>query len=279
MKKSIYVILITALSIMFMAQGCTSSSGDHETAAVGPEPKTVDPVIPNDATEPELMALCVSGELTPPSELVGIFNDDLIKIRGLLYAEESVMATAPNTSITFSPPWAPGKISIGFDPETLKLVEEGKYNEWDGLNGKFSVKKINIWTMDIQGEISGSVSLSFNDTSLHPRRIAEQYALLPGVNNAHSSGIIGDRSNIYPLIVSPADGTLKEEDLADSTRYYLFREGSEDCPSGCINNIYWMFVVEGNSVTCLGSYNPSESEEKPQWWETAQKAIDAYRTY
>jgi hypothetical protein len=241
-----------------------------------PDPYKLDPTPANDASEFEMMALCVSGELLPPDDLTSILHDDITGIRSLAFDEESFSEPVPQTDISFSPPWAPGKIGIYFDDESQGVVVLGKYNTWDGLNEKYHAGKIDIHTF-----LSVSATIEFNDKAVHPERIAEDYNNLAGVTSACAKRIIGDRSNIYPYIPGYQDGQLICEGLRDKTRYYLFRKGDEDCPSGCIINDYWLFKADAEGIELLGDYHTTIEEipQKPSWWPTAQRALDLYRSY
>jgi hypothetical protein len=237
-----------------------------------PDPYKLDPTPVNEASEFELMALCVSGELFPPYDLTEIFQDDITDIRSLAFDEESFSDPVPQTDISFSPPWAPGKIGIYFDDETQGVVVLGKYNTWDKLNVKYHAGKINIHT-----RLSVSATIEFNDKAVHPERIAEEYNDLAGSELAFASHSIGDGSNIYPYIPGYQDAQITSEELNEKTRYYLFRKGDGDCPSGCIINDYWLFSAGADGIKYMGYYNPDESPEKPEWWGIAKKAIELYR--
>ncbi len=243
-------------------------------AAETPDPYKLDPTPANEASEFELMALCVSGELLPPYDLTGILHDDITGIRSLVFNEAGFSEPVPQTDISFSPPWAPGGINIYFDDESQGVVVLGKYKSWDGLNEKYHAGKIYIHT-----RFSISAKIEFNDKMVHPERIAEDYNNLAGVTSACAKRIIGDRSNIYPYIPDYKDARATGEGLNNKTRYYLFRNGYGDCPSGCIVNDYWLFSADADGIKYMGYYNPDESPEKPYWWDIALKAINLYRTY
>jgi hypothetical protein len=210
---------------------------------------------PEDYVEAELIALCLSGELVAPDDIWDQVLRDLADIR----------STHGDTfgsilSIRFSPPWIVGNLIIGFDSSTAQMVANGDYNAWNQLNESYQVTEID--TRSIRYDW---VLVHFKDR-LHPRRLAEMYEVLPGVAYAEPNGIMGDRSNIYP-----------RQTFRGIT--YLFREGWGDCPSGCIYNIYWYFVIEWNRPTFFGQWNPQENPREPDWWNEAKQNIDLYHKW
>jgi hypothetical protein len=264
-------VLVTFILVIFLS--VTGCAGGTEVGNPVPQTPTLEGL--GEPTEFELMALCVSGQATPPKELTNLFEADITNIRSQSYEEVSGFDATPDTGITFTPPWAPGKISIRFDDKTAGLVASGQYKEWDNLNSMFYIKDINLDLIDY-----GLAFLEFYKKSIHPKYIAEQYETLQGIDYAEPDYIIGDYSNIYPYI--PAyEITMSEETLNNNIRYYLFRKGYGDCPSGCIDSEYWLFSADKDGITYIGYYNTDEYEfpDKPDWWNIAQKAIDLYRAY
>jgi hypothetical protein len=168
----------------------------------------------------------------------------------------------------------PGKIIVGFDDFTARLVAAGQYHIWDDLNSRFYLKEIDLSSIDY-----GLAFLEFNNKSIHPRYIAEQYQTLLGIDYAEKVSYVGDCSNIYPYIPGYDEGGISDGILNDTLRYYLFRKGDGDCPSGCTINDYWLFSADADGIKYMGYYNPDESPEKPEWWGIAQKAINLFRTY
>jgi hypothetical protein len=270
-KRVLSLISLVFLSLItaFILLGC---AGATETGNPAPGFPQVEGV--GDASEFEFMSLCVSGQTYPVQELTDMFSNDITAIRSVSYTEEAGNDAEPDTSITFLPPWAPGSIIVGFDDATAKLVEAGLYTEWDGLNQRFSLKKVNLSSIGY-----GMAFLEFSARKVHPKYIAGQYKTLAGVEYAEPDYNIGDCSNIYPYIPDYYERGMSFGDLTDTARYYLFRKGDGDCPSGCTINDYWLFTVDEDGIHYMGHYNPDESPEKPEWWGIAQKAINLYRTY
>jgi hypothetical protein len=259
---------LISLSTAFMLLGCAGATETGNPVIDIQQPEEV-----STASEFELMSLCVSGQTYPPRELTEIFENDITSIRSGSYTEEAGEYEDLYTSITFIPPWAPGSIIVGFDDATAKLVAAGLYNEWDELNQKFSLNNADLSSIGY-----GMAFLEFSVRKVHPKYIAGQYETLSGVKYAEPDYYIGDCSNIYPYIPDYYGGIISG-DLDDHTRYYLFRKGDGDCPSGCTINQYWLFSADDKGITYLGYYNPDETSEKPEWWGIARKAINLYRTY
>jgi hypothetical protein len=75
------------------------------------------------------------------------------------------------------------------------------------------------------------------------------------------NGYGGDWSNVYPC-VDP------------DQRTYLFKEGSGDCPAGCITNEFWYFRIT-DGIEYVGTFKLREDPE-PAWWPEAKRALDRY---
>ena len=268
---SYFILAILMIIFASALSGCAGASEVGNPGNPMPEIPTIEEV--GEPSEFELMSLCTSGQAFPPVELTTLFDGDIRNIRSQLFPEMTEPDKATVTGITFAPPWAPGKVLIGFDDDTASLVASGQYREWDGLNSRFNVKEIDLHTINY-----GWALMEFNSKSIHPKYIAEQYKALPGIAYAEPDYYIGDKSNIYPYIPGYVDGILPDGAL-NGLRYYLYRKGDGDCPDGCTENKYWFFSADNNGITYMGYYNPDKSPEKPDWWGLAQKAINLYRTY
>jgi hypothetical protein len=266
---SYFILAILMLIFACALSGCAGASEVGNPVPVIPTVEGVD-----EPSEFELMSLCVSGQASPPAELTTLFNGDIRNIQSQSFSGMTDIDKTVVTGITFTSPWAPGKVLIGFDDNTAKLVSSGQYKEWDGLNSRFNVKEIDLHTINY-----GWALMEFNSKSIHPKYIAGQYKALPGVTYAEPDYYIGDKSNIYPYIPDYEGGVVSAETLYDNTRYYLFRKGDGDCPDGCTENKYWLFSADKDDITYMGYYSPDESQENPDWWGIAQKAINLYRTY
>jgi hypothetical protein len=228
-------LLIPVISLLF---GC----GDEGTR---PEPTPA-------SEEARLIALCVSGELQSPPRLAGEVEDHLSSIRA------HFRNTCPYVdSVSFSPPWQPNAILIGVADTTATAIRQDRYHSWDALNHTYGA-------VEVRTHLDSPypwVLLVFADM-LHPRRLATLYDDLPGVRYTAPNGFLGDRSNIYPR-------------MAGSQITYLFRRGSGDCPSGCIDNYYWYFAVGGDGPRLIGAWD-GDRDHQPPWWAEARLNLEEY---
>ena len=163
------------------------------------------------------MALWLSEELSPPQELYLRLLRDLRAIRSAYAGSKERI-----NQIRFWAPWAVSRTIVGFDEETHPLVEAGDYHALDGLNETHQLSRITSL-------FGPSLLLQFEGL-LHPERLSELYAPLPGVIYAVRNGIVGDASNIIP---STGTGGIT----------YIFRDAWGDCPAGCIYERTWEFLV------------------------------------
>lgn len=211
--------------------------------------KTIQPPASEEA---RLMALSLSGEIQPPQTLAREIEAHLTQIRAQYGNIDAVI-----NSLSYRPPWVPGRIIISVDTTTNRMIKEGSYRAWDALNLKYQLldKKI----------ISSFVVLSFNGI-LHSRHLATLYTNLPGVQYAEPDSYAGDSPNIYPRSTS-------------SGLTYLFRYAWGDCPSGCIYNKYWYFIIMPTGPQLIGSWDPQNQSSQPSWWPDAKENIDQYRSW
>lgn len=185
-----------------------------------------------DQDEAAMIALCLSGELVAPESLSNRVCRDLAVIRSD-FGDELKMIRG----ISFFPPWEVGCFIVYFDDTTAQEVAEGKYHAWDKLNTQYE-----IWRIDTTN-FSYFARLYFKGR-LHPQRLAELYAVLPGVTSAGPDHLYGDGSNLYTR-------------QTENGLTYLFRYGEGDCLSGCIYNEYWYFTFEGDRPVFVGHWIPS----------------------
>lgn len=212
-----------------------------------------------DNEEAALAALWLSGEVTAPQDLYETIRDDLAAIRAAYpYPGGDV-----NTSIEFQEPWVPSMLLINFTPEAKERIRAGTYTEFYALNDDYEATRLDTtWTFMWD---YGSAALHF-DGRRNPIALGAVYAALDGVNWAEPNGYIGDWSNVYPWRI--------EHGMS-----YLFREGSGDCPAGCISSIFWYFLVpEGGAMEYVGRYEYWVDEE-PVWWSDAKVAYYAYKGF
>lgn len=210
-----------------------------------------------DIMEAKVIALCLSEDITAPDGLCHRVLKDLADIRSSCGDNFTQINT-----IRFRAPWVPSCIIIGFESGISRLVANGQYNAWDELNKQYQVSEINLRSIEYNW-----VVLSFKG-QLHPRRLSELYAKLPGVKYAEPNGKIGDGSTIYP----------SSQTMSGLT--YLFKNGEGDCPAGCTSNEYWYFVAyESREAIFIGYWNPQKDPKKPDWWSDAEWNIEQYRKF
>ena len=216
--------------------------------------KTIQPPVSEEA---QLIALSISGEIQPPQALSHDIEAHLTQIRAQYGNIDAVI-----NSLSYRPPWVPGRIIIGVDTTTNRMIKEDSYRAWDALNLKYQISEIKTTSFDTPNPW---VVLSF-DGILHPRHLATLYADLSGVKYAEPDGYAGDSPNIYPR--STPSGLT-----------YLFRDAWGDCPSGCIYNKYWYFIITPTGPQLIGSWDPQDQPSQPSWWPDAKENIDQYRSW
>ena len=200
---------------------------------------------PYDRDEAELISLCLSGEMTALESLTDRIQNDLTAIRST-YGDRFRKIRG----ITFFPPWVEGCIIVGFDDTTYREVVEGNYHAWDQLNTQYQ-----NWRIDTLG-LNYTV-LDFKGL-LNPLRLAELYAVLPGVTSAEPSYLILFREipNLYAM------------QTEHGITYLFLYVGNY--PSGCVYyNEYWYFTFEGDRPVFVGHWK-CDSEKPPDWWQEAK---------
>jgi hypothetical protein len=235
---------VVVLSLVCLGISCSKST-KHEDFEISPWAYE----------EAKLMALCLSGELEAPDDLYNRVLRELAAIRSAFGDDFQ-----PITRLTFHPPWLMHCLTVWFDDTTAQKVAGGEYHAWDELNERYHVARVDTHAVGI-----GFAKLYFKET-FHPRRLAEQYAPLPGVSHAEPNGFDGDWPNVYPR-------------QAGSGITYLFRYAYGDCMGGCIYNEYWYFVFEGDRPVFVGHWIPYESQQEPYWWKEASLNRQLYRGF
>lgn len=246
--KRIALRLLSIMGLLLVLSGCWISV-EKDTELLTAEFTT------KDNKEAELMALCLSGDLTAPDDLYNQVLSDLAAIRSLFGDD-----IEPLKHITFTPPWRPGCLIIGFDYARAQEVADGNYHAWDDLNKEYQVIEIDTNSTDS----IGFAILNFKHR-LHPRPLGQLYDGLPGVEYTEPNYLVGDFSNIYPR--KQGDGIT-----------YLFREAWGDCPSGC-NSQYWYFTFEGNQPVFIGEWAPNDVSQEPDWWDKAEQNIEQFHEW
>ena len=239
-------ITLEAILVFSLVLSCSKSTRNPSRS--GDTEPPID-VSPKENWEAELMALCLSGELTAPDSLYYRILNDLEAIRA-----DFGDVFEPVHGIGFRPPWMASYLLVAFDESAAQLIVDGEYHAWDELNENHHVTEIKIGG-------HGLVSLVF-DGRLNPHRLAEQYQVLPGALYAEPNFWIGDGPNVY----------ARQTDFGFS---YLFRYARGDCPAGCIHNEYWYFVCEESGPTFIGHWVHRHQPE-PEWWQEARLNREHY---
>ena len=196
----------------------------------------------------KMIAFCLSGEIEAPCSLALRVERDLVCIRST-YAERFEALEW----ISFRRPWELSCVVVGFDSVTAQMILDGEYHACDALN-----EELGLDTMDTRSlPHAPYVLLSFQGL-LNPCALATAYAGLPGVTYTGPCGLRGDGPSIYPRIT-------------DSGVTYLIRKAWGDCLSGCVYSEYWYFAVNASYVVLVGTWNPVEDPNWPDWWTEAAK--------
>lgn len=155
-------LIILMLILLFCLVGGCSKSTKQEDFELAPWVNV----------EAELIALCLSGQVVAPDSLSNQILSDLSTIRST-YGDDFKRVK----QIGFRPPWIESCLIVSFDDTTAQQVANGEYHDWDELNQRYQVTKIDTTHV----AHSGYVKLYFENT-LHPFRLGELYAILPGGN-------------------------------------------------------------------------------------------------
>jgi len=261
----IFTFIFPLLVVVFALAGCRdlfhkltdiekSNSPSETFPQVSPQSIQVcDDSDPEDVIESDSIAVQMTGDILPSEDLSKQVCAQLQSIR------RTFDQTIKQVEIRFRPIWALSEIVIGFDEATFDEVQNGSYHAWDDLNGKYQIKEINLLAETFFAH------LTFENI-LHPRRLAELYENLPGVELSVPNYLLGDGHRIFPRFTANSLGT------------YLFNEGRGDCPSGCIKSEYWYFTFTGDTPTFVGHWNPSQDPSEPSWWEEAKKNVGLYES-
>ena len=242
--RSIVVMLLIAV-----VSGCA-----NEEQVTSPNLGMTGAALSRENLEAEVAALWLSGSLLAPDDPY-----DLLEF-GFTSTREQFADSIPElNSIRFVPPWIPGEIVIELTPEAAAQMREGEYTDLDSLNSLYGLTEIDtslffhrLWW----------VKLTFEE-NYHPERLSEIYEPVPSVLAAGPNSTAWPYFNAYPWLIG--GGTS-----------YLFREGWEDCESGCVYNRFWYFWVIGTNVELVGTWDTSEEPVPPDWWTYGQTAMCYY---
>ena len=209
--------------------------------------------------EAEEAALWLSNELTAPLELYETIHSDLAAIR----AEYG--AVIPNDyeyggPLQFTPWWLPSELIVYVTTELRDKVLAHAPNPLDSLNAGYHAVSMDPFKPIITAY--GWRTHIYFAGRQHPKRLAEIYRALPGVNLAGVDGWIGDYSNVYPWRIP---GGMS----------YLFRNAFGDCLAGCMESHFYYFRRMGGTTEFVGWFRVYQ-DPYPAWWPEASDAFCAF---
>ena len=213
---------------------------------------------PRNNAEAEWAALWLSDALVAPESLYVQIRDDLAQLRQMY--RDSIHELR---EIEFVPHIYPTTIDLLLTDSAFAAVRAGHYHGWDSLNQLYGLDTIEI---SDYADFSHTVCLSF-EKRLNADSLPEYYSLLPGVLATGSDEFGGDWSNIYPWRVG-------------NQMTYLVREGSMDCPAGCIEERFWYFRTNDIGIEFVGTFYRDwihELPDPPTWWEEAKVSYCKFR--
>ena len=150
----------------------------------------------------------------------------------------------PMNEIHAKDPADPGVLVVYLEPdfhEILKEMLQDKqgpfrfetgYAEFDALNAKLGVQEVLLGP-----DFLDTVNFWF-DKRLNLRVASEAYSMVKGVRDASAETTLGTGANIR---------AFKE----GQTWYFIFRNGWEDCPAGCVYQELFCFTVTGTDVESI----------------------------
>ena len=190
-----------------------------------------EPVLYDATWEAEVLALEMSGELLPPTELTNQIYEDL----------EAIREAYPSMSlINLFPKWRPGELLIDLTDDAADDFSQGQYDALDPLFEVYGVPKI---TKSYSGD---SIKLVFGQ-NYNPELLAQLFVGVDGTNYAQPNFLYGDGNDVQ----------------ATGPSTYTFTNGWGDCLSGCIHEESWVFEVSEDQVVNVIGSPPPESMYVP----------------
>ncbi len=190
-----------------------------------------------DITEAKQLTIEATGALTAPKEIYNRVATELAAIRVHAPEVEHVRRREAN------------RLTLGFDEEGANAIRNHTYTAWNDLNSLYRVTEIYIGPFFDDSDIAG---LKFEEIYNIPL-IAKEYAKLPHIEFAGPEHFIGDGDDICL-------------EIEGENHFFIFDEGSGDCPSGCIRHIYRGFRVNARGeITSLGAWDTKTKTAKPDW--------------
>lgn len=260
---AVFVIGLAACCTVALA-GCSGSgdTGDSdESVELDVPDRAAAPVVvlrpddwePSMPTEAEVLAHRVLSRdnetlLLDPSERRQQ-ADELVSV--LSSIREAYPAVA---DVTVRMPYAFGELLVGLEPQLFQMIASlleahagpvilhTGYAEFDSLN-----ESLGLSVVLGLSQISGSASFYFSEY-LNVPTAAEAYGIVDGVEYAESNAYLGDGPDIEAV-------------LSQGRWYVVTRRAEGDCPSGCIFQELFFFVVDGSAVEMIDSEQALETAE------------------
>ena len=174
-----------------------------------------DPVL-----EAQLLALDLSGKLTPPPDLTQRLLDDLSAVR---------VGFPEVADITYRHWAAPDRIIIGLSEGAAEQFVAGQHEVLNELNSLYGL-------LDYDAFSFTTAFLLHFEQIYHTQRLSELYkAAEPlGLQYAEPDYLVGDGSTI-----------------SAEPPFYTFIRAWGDCPAGCIHSESWDFRVDDGQATLI----------------------------
>jgi hypothetical protein len=241
LKRAISIILLSSLAAG--AGGCLQPPQYYAD-------EVEEPTVFMNIQEAEQIALYLEDDVILNRFMLKRVFYDITLIRGAFGKDIPAL-----DEIRFRPPCKDGRVVITFDAETYPEVIAGKYTDWNEINDRY--QPYDVRAIDELRKI-----YLFFDGLIDLRALASRYAELPGVSSAECVGHLTDSPNIYPR-------------RTDTGIDYLFRDAWSSCSTGCKNNEFFYFVCENDDAVYVGSWNPGDRSNPPDWWQSARKCLPA----
>jgi len=200
----------------------------------------------SDSVEAIEFSLWLSGQLEAPDSLVSEALNRLHMLR------EKYRATYP-VSRRFMPPWNISELICDVDSITADSINKNTYTGWYQL--PFSLQPDSILYFP---DNFGNMLISIKEP-YHPRRLAEIYATLPGINYCEPNGIILVADADFPFTPGIINGSLA----------FLFPNATY------LASIYYYFRFIENEPQFIGQWNMPNDPE-PDWWPEARVILDNF---
>ena len=194
--------------------------------------------------EADILAMEASTAFTSSDSLYHRTIEDLALIRAEFIDDPQVQMNA-SSCISLN------SIMVSFDEQTMLSVIEGNYHDWQSLNEQYGVDDIHL----IDGARLAVLRFKHRYFMATLRDIYLEQSLF-GVEEISTNDMSGSPSQDICL-----------ENAANSVRYYIFKQGSGDCPAGCIAKSYSGYKVDAEqNIEAIGQYSTSSAATEPDWF-------------